>query len=73
MFDWFFSFGVRQFFGGARRGQPLVTAFGTAVIIWGLFRRFSNRNRLIYSRTLDDGESVRITQYRGPSRTDEEV
>ncbi len=74
MFDWFFSFGVRQLFGGARRGQPFITALGTAITIWGLFRRFSNREKLIYSRTLSDGESLRITQLRGmPSVTDEEV
>ncbi len=74
MFERFISFGVKQLFGGARRGQPLVAALGAAISIWGLFRRFSNRDKLVYSRTLSDGESLRITQLRGEaSVSDEEV
>ena len=59
MFERFFSFGVKQLFGGARRGQPLITALGAAISIWGLFRRFSNREKMVYSHTLSDGESLR--------------
>ena len=65
MFTRFVSFGVKQLFGGARRGQPLLTGLGAAISIWGLFRRFSGREKMVYSRTLKDGESLRITQARG--------
>lgn len=65
MLQRFVSFGVKQLFGGARRGQPLVTAIGAAISIWGLFRHFSRDNRMVYSRTLKDGESLRISQVRG--------
>ena len=72
MIERFVSFGVRQLFGGARRGQPLIAALGAAISIWGLFRRFSNREKLVYSRTLSDGESLRITQLRGAASMSEE-
>lgn len=74
MFSRFVTFGVRQLFGGARRGQPLLTALGAAVSIWGLFRRFGRGESLVYSRTLQDGETIRISQLRGAaSVADEEA
>ena len=72
MFERFVSFGVRQLFGGARRGQPIVTALGAAISIWGLFRRFSRKDRLVYSRTLKDGETLRVSQLRGAATVAEE-
>ena len=72
MFERFFSFGVRQLFGGARRGQPIITGLGAAISIWGLFRRFRRTDQLVYSRTLQDGETVRITQLRGAATVAEE-
>ncbi len=72
MFSRFVSFGVRQLFGGARRGQPVLTALGAAISIWGLFRRFSRSEKLVYSRTLHDGETIRISQRRGAAAVADE-
>jgi hypothetical protein len=65
MFARIVSLGVKSLFGGARRGQPLLTALGAAISIWALFRRFSRSDKLIYSRTLGEGETLRITKLRG--------
>ena len=65
MFEGIFSFGVRQLFGGARRGQPTVAALGMAVTLWGLFRKLSRGDKLLYSRELSDGESLTINMVRG--------
>ena len=65
MFDRFVSFGVKQLFGGARRGQPLLTGLGAAISIWGLFRRFGRKDKPVYTHTLRDGETLRISQFRG--------
>jgi len=72
MLQRFISLGVRQLFGGARRGQPLLTAFGAAVSIWGLFRHLRRDNEMVYSRTLKDGESIRISQIRGAAAVSDE-
>ena len=72
MFERFVSFGVRQLFGGARRGQPLLTALGAAISIWGLFRRFGRKEKMVYSRELRDGETLRISQLRGAAAVTEE-
>jgi hypothetical protein len=65
MFEQFFAFGVRQLFGGARRGQPIITALGAAITIWGLFRRLDRRDKPIYTRKMRDGETIRIRMWRG--------
>jgi hypothetical protein len=72
MFERLVSLGVKSLFGGARRGQPIVTAVGAAISIWGLFRRFGKNEKLVYSRTLKDGETLRIRQLRGAQPTVEE-
>ncbi len=72
MIERFVSFGVKQLFGGARRGQPLLTALGAAISIWGLFRRFRRGERMVYSRTLKDGETLRISQQRGAATVADE-
>jgi hypothetical protein len=73
MFRRIVSLGVKSLFGGARRGQPVLAALGTAISIWALFRKFSRGDKLIFSRTLADGESLRISQLRGaqPAVTEE--
>ena len=74
MIERFISFGVKQLFGGARRGQPILTGVGAAISIWGLFRRFSRKEKMVYSRELSDGETLRISQRRGSATvTDEEA
>ena len=71
MFERFFNFGVKQLFGGARRGQPTVAALGTAITLWGLFRKLARGDKLLYSRDLADGESLTINMIRGkPVPTD---
>ena len=73
MFERFVSLGVKSLFGGARRGSPTLAALGAAISIWGLFRRFSRKDKPVYTRTLRDGESVRIRQFRGaPTSVEEE-
>lgn len=72
MFDRFVSFGVKQLFGGARRGQPLLTGLGAAISIWGLFRRFNRSDKPVYTHTLRDGETLRITQLRGAMQVKDE-
>lgn len=71
MLQRFVSFGVRQLFGGARRGQPVVAALGAAVSIWGLFKRFSRSDKPVYTRNLKDGETLRIRSFRGSALVDE--
>jgi hypothetical protein len=74
MFQRFLSLGVRSLFGGSRRGQPVIAAIGAAISIWGLFRRFSRSDELVYERKLKDGETLRITQLRGaPTAVEEEA
>ena len=65
MFEQFFSFGIRQLFGGARRGQPMITALGAAITIWGLLRRLDRRDKPVYTRKMRDGEMIRIRLLRG--------
>jgi hypothetical protein len=60
------SIGVGQMFRGARRGQALLAGFGAALTILGLLRRYSkSERRLLYARTLKDGESVTVRLERG--------
>ncbi|MDX2344533.1 MAG: hypothetical protein QNL12_12740 [Acidimicrobiia bacterium] len=66
------SLGIKQFFGGARRGQPLLTAFGAAISIWSLFRRFNRKDKPVYTRKLKDGETVNISLLRGVAAVEEE-
>ena len=65
MFEQFFSFGIRQLFGGARRGQPMVAALGAAITIWGLLRRLDRKDKPVYTRKMRDGEMIRIRMLRG--------
>ncbi len=66
------SLGIKQFFGGARRGQPLLTAFGAAISIWSLFRRFNRKDKPVYTRKLKDGETVKVSLLRGVAAVEEE-
>ena len=71
MIERFISLGVRELFGGARRGQPIIAAFGAAVSIWGLFRRINrSQDKLVYSRVMRDGETIRIRAFRADAPLD---
>lgn len=63
--DRLLAFSVRQFFGGARRGQPLVTGLAAAVTLFGLARRFRRGEALLYRRTMREGEAIRLRVLRG--------
>ena len=65
-------FGLRQLFGGARRGQPGLAGLGAALtaIGWMRSRRRSGKE-LIYSRTLKPGETIKIRMLRGDGGVEE--
>lgn len=65
------SFGVNQLFGGARRGQPLVAALGTAISVIVLLRRWGKQEKMIYSHELRDGETFRVRMWRGDAVVEE--
>jgi hypothetical protein len=65
MLEQFFSFGIRQLFGGARRGQPMIAAFGAAITIWGVLRSLDGRDKPVYTRKMRDGEMIQIKMIRG--------
>lgn len=58
--------GVRQLFGGARKGQPFVTGLGAAVTIlaW-LQRRQPPKSERIVRRKLKRGEVIQIRLIEG--------
>ncbi len=60
-----FAFGIRQLFGGARRGQAGVAGLGAALAIIGWTRGRNHSNELLYKRKLKAGEEVRIRFLRG--------
>lgn len=64
-------FGVRQLFGGARRGQPGIAGVGAALAIVGWLRGRNHNNELLYKRRLRPGEEVRIRFVRGADGADE--
>lgn len=67
----FVAFGIRQMFGGARRGQASVAGFGAALAIIGWLRnRDKHDNELLYKRKLKPGEELRISFLRGESADD---
>ncbi len=64
--DRLLSFSLRHLFGGARRGQPLVTGFAAVLTVFSLVRRFRSVGKtLVYSRTLREGETIRLRLLRG--------
>lgn len=65
------AFGVRQLFGGARRGQPGVAGLGAALTLIGWLRSRRRGRELIYARTLKDGETVKIRLVRGSATVDD--
>jgi hypothetical protein len=66
MINRLFDEGLRQLFGGARRGRPVMTGFGTALALfaWLRQRRAPAKERL-WATNLSEGESVQITFRRG--------
>jgi hypothetical protein len=71
MFARFVSFGVTQLFRGARRGQPVVAAFGAAISIWGLLRKMRRVDKMVYTRELKNGETLRVRMLRGDAVVDD--
>ena len=59
------AFGVRQLFGGARRGQSGLAGLGAALAIYGWLRDRQQPKELIYRRKLREGEEVRVKFARG--------
>jgi hypothetical protein len=59
------TFGVRQLFGGARRGQAGLAGLGAALAIIGWLRDRAEPKQLLYRRNLKPGEEVRIKFLRG--------
>jgi hypothetical protein len=72
MIDRIVALGIKQFFGGARRGQPIITAIGAAISIWSLFRRFDRKDKPVYTRKMKDGETVTVSLLRGVTAVNEE-
>lgn len=65
------TFGIRQMFGGARRGQAPLAGLGAALAVVGWLRsRNKHDNELLYRRTLRQGEEIRIKFLRGESADD---
>jgi hypothetical protein len=65
-----FAFGIRQMFGGARRGQATVAGFGAALAIIAWLRDHNHDNELLYKRKLRPGEELRVRFLRGDSADD---
>lgn len=59
------TLGIRQLFGGARRGQAGLAGLGAALAIIGWLRDRDHSNELLYKRKLRAGEEVRIRFLRG--------
>lgn len=68
--DRIIGMGVRQFFGGSRRGQPALAALGAAVAIIGWLRRRGQEDQLLFSEDLAEGETMRITFLRNDTVVD---
>lgn len=67
------SFGIRQLFGGARRGQPALAGLGAALAFIGWLRDRNHDNELLYKRRLRPGEEVRIRFLRGEAGGSDEI
>lgn len=59
------TFGIRQLFGGARRGQAGVAGLGAALAIIGWMRGRNHSSELLYKRKLKPGEELRVRFLRG--------
>ena len=68
--DRILRFGVRQLFGGSRRGQPAVAALGAALAILSWLRKRGAEDKLLFSERLEEGESMQIAFRRGSSVVD---
>lgn len=68
--DRIIGLGLRQLFGGSRRGQPAVAALGAAVAIIGWLRRRGQDERLLFSEDLAEGERLQITFLRNNTVVD---
>ncbi len=68
--DRIIGLGLRQLFGGSRRGQPAVAAMGAAVALIGWLRRRSQDERLLFKEDLAEGETLQITFLRNDTIVD---
>ncbi len=58
--------GIKGFFGGARRGQPLLTGLSAAVAIVAFLRKHRRPDKdLLYGVDLKEGEAIQISFLRG--------
>ena len=59
--------GARVLAGGARKGNSALAGAGAAMVAVALLRRAAGpRRRLLYARTLEEGESLRIAVRGAP-------
>lgn len=66
------TYGIRQMFGGARRGQPYMAGLGAAITIISYLRsRGQPSTAPIYRRRLREGETLKIRLVRGQMVIDE--
>lgn len=43
----------------------MIAALGAAITMWGLLRKLHANDKLVYTRTMKDGEMIRIRMLRG--------
>lgn len=61
--------GVRELFGGARRGQPVVTGLSAAVALIAYLRKNRRpKKEMLYGVNLGEGQSIRISFLKGDAR-----
>lgn len=66
------ALGLRQMFGGMRRGQTPLAALGAAMSVVGWLRQRSGPKReLIYAKNLKEGQALKIRLVRGETVVDE--
>jgi len=60
------TLGLTQLFRGARRGQALTAGLGAAMTVIGIARRRSGAGeKMLFARTLKDGEGITVRMERG--------
>ncbi len=68
----FMSWGVRQFFGGVRRGNSGAAGLGAAISILGWLRsRSGPKKEMLYAANLAEGETLKIRYLHGRTVVDE--
>lgn len=58
--------GIRGLFGGARRGQPIITSMSAgAALIAYLVKHRRPKKQLLYAKNLKEGQTIRISFLKG--------